>query len=81
MSRVALVLSSAMLGLTSATTNNYDRPQYLAVNFDFDVGSPSSFSQEAISEMLSALNNELGGPTRRLAFSFDLWTLYDANVT
>ena len=66
---------------TAATLEAYDRPQYLALNFDWDPGVPASFTQQSITQMLAALNGTVGGPTRRLAFSFDFWTLYDANVS
>ena len=78
--RAAAAVLVALLDAAKAAAV-YDRPQYLAVNFDYDPGVPSSFTQQSIAQMLSALNNTRGGPTRQLAFSFDFWTLYDANVT
>jgi hypothetical protein len=78
--RMALMaMLFAALGVTVAAV--YDRPQYLAVNFDYDPGVPRTFTQESISTMLAALNNTRGGDRRQLAFSFDFWTLYDANVS
>lgn len=65
---------------SSAPSSIYSSPQYLALNFDFDPGYPSSFSQQTITNMLQALNQTRGSRKRVLAFSFDFWSLYDADI-
>jgi hypothetical protein len=75
----ALSASAPAPAAAPGACGGVDRPQYLALNFDFDPGVPSSFSPAAVSGMLAALNGTRGGSRRCLAISFDFWTQYDSS--
>jgi hypothetical protein len=75
----ASLLSLPVAARASASCGGLDRPQYLAVNLDYDPGKPASFDPSVVAAALAALNGTLGGPRRCLAISFDMWTQYDSS--
>lgn len=72
-----LIFSACFIGAQSA---GYDRPSYLCLNKAFPGGwlatDPSTITQASVTQFLSSFNGTLGGTTRKLCISFNMWVLF-----